>query len=59
LGYFGEFFDFWDILKILYIFIFFTLKKMFEKKSEKKTISRVNYGPLGFFRFTIVKYILT
>jgi hypothetical protein len=27
LGYFGEFFGFWDIFKILYFFIFYKLKK--------------------------------
>jgi hypothetical protein len=29
LGFFGEFFAFWDTFKILYFFIFRTLKKLF------------------------------
>jgi hypothetical protein len=48
-GHFREIFGFWDISKILYFFIFCKLKKiMFEKKSEKKTISCVNYGYVFF-----------
>jgi hypothetical protein len=51
-GNFGFFFGLWDIFKFLYFFIFYLLKKkLFEKKSEEKTNSCVNYGQLCVFYF--------
>jgi hypothetical protein len=49
-------FSFWGSFKILYFFYFFIpIKKImfepFEQKSDEKTISCMNYGPLCVFDF--------